>query len=145
MCGEIDEQAVIGGELQDRMRALLRDLGKQGKADAAPADLEDEAGRAAYMDAIYETGLARALAGISAAEEGQSVDALACQAIALARLAGYLAGQLPPEADLFRTAVSSLVAGHADGGQKAADLGRSHDHHHHHHHHDHGHDHDHHH
>ncbi|KMK65012.1 hypothetical protein [Puniceibacterium sp. IMCC21224] len=142
MCGEIDEQAAIGGELQDRLRTIAREQGVTpvAAAGSAPEALQTESGRAAYMDAIYRDGLARAFAGIAGADDDQAIDALACQAIALARLAGHLAGHLPPEADLFRATISSLTDGHSDGAQVAAEQASAsaHDHHHH----DHGHHHE---
>lgn len=143
MCGEIDEQVLIGQELMDRMRAAA---GRLGLGDPATADgddptgLAEASGRAAYMERIFRSGLARALADIAAAEEDETVDALAAQAIALARLAGFLAGQLPPEADLYRAVIEAASAGHAET-RAAAEAARDHHHHHHHHHHDHDHHH----
>ena len=66
------------------------------------------------MEALFSAGLARALADVQAAAEGQRVDAIAAQAIAFARLAGFIAGQLPPEADLFRATIEALSDGHAE-------------------------------
>ena len=93
MCGEIDEQVVIGQEMLDRMRATTRklDLPEGGAPSATPQGLAEPDGRAAYMEATFREGLARAMADISAAEEDETVDALALRAIALARLAGYYA------------------------------------------------------
>ncbi len=149
MCGEIDDQAEIGLDLKEHMRVLARKLALEDGTDtvARPAGLAHEAGRAAYMEAVFRDGLARAMAGVAAAEEDEAVDALAGQAIALARLAGFLAGQLPPEADLFRAVIEATSAGHAEPRAMAEAAARHHhDHHHHHHdhhHHHHGHDHDH--
>ena len=80
----------------------------------------------------------RALSQVAAAEEDEAVDALASQAIALARLAGFLAGQLPPEADLYRAVIEAVSAGHNEPREIAEAHHRAHDHHHHdhdHHHH----------
>jgi hypothetical protein len=150
MCGEIDEQAVVGQDLLEQMRVMARMLGVSGDAAAAaPRGLADPEGRARYMEQVFRQGLARALGDVAAAEEDEAVDALAGQAIALARLAGFLAGQLPPEADLFRATVEALTAGHGEPRDLAADKQRemdrlhghehdddhSHGHHHHSHHH----------
>ncbi len=143
MCGEIDEQAMIGQELLDRARALGRRIGlgegASGAAGDAPRGLAEDAGRAAYMERVFSETYARCLADLATAEEDEAVDALAAQAIALARLAGFLAGQLPPEADLYRAVIEAATAGHAEAKDAAEAMS---DHHHHHHH---NHDHDHHH
>jgi hypothetical protein len=82
------------------------------------------------MERIFRAGLARSLEDIERAEDDESIDALAAQAIALARLAGFLAGQLPPEADLFRALIEALSAGHAEPQERAQAIRRAHDHHH---------------
>ena len=139
MCGEIDEQVVIGQELLDRARAMAKgmNLSEPGEAGDRPAGLAEAEGRAAYMERVFRSGLARALEDIARAEEDETIDALAAQAIALARLAGFLAGQLPPEADLFRAVIEAMTAGHAEPAALTSALES------HHHHHDHDHDHDH--
>ncbi|MGB3407520.1 MAG: hypothetical protein WBA67_08495 [Jannaschia sp.] len=144
MCGEIDEQVVIGQELRAQLTGLTSGMRlPPAKAEGdGPTNLADASGRAAYMDRIFRAGLARSLEDIERASEDETVDALAAQAIALARLAGFLAGQLPPEADLFRALIDAVSAGHAEPQQRAAAIRQAHDHHHGHGH-DHGHDHDH--
>ena len=71
----------------------------------------------------------------AAVAEGQRVDAIAAQAIAFARLAGFLAGQLPPEADLYRTALEAFGDGHAEPRRLAEERHAAHAHHGHDHHH----------
>jgi len=131
MCGELDEHVMIGQELLDRVRAMAKamDLPQAAGAGDAPQGLAEAEGRAAYMERVFQSGLARALDDLGRAEENETIDALAAQAIALARLAGYLAGQLPPEADLFRAVVEAVTAGHAEPKSTAEAW---HDHHHHH-------------
>lgn len=152
MCGEIDEQVVVGQDLLEQIRVMAKMLGLQPDHahGTGPRDLDTQNGRAAYMEQVFRDGLRRALTDIAAAEEDQTVDALASQAIALARLAGFIAGQLPPEADLFRALIEAVSAGHAEPGDLAAEYRRIRDHHHghshdHDHDHEHGHDHGHHH
>ena len=138
MCGEIDEQAQIGQEMLERARAMARRMklpATQGSG-ADPTGLAAPEGRVAYMEKVFQLGLARALDDIARAEEDEMVDALAAQSIALARLAGFLAGQLPPEADLFRAVIEAASAGYAEPGEL---VDASADHQHHHHHHDHHH------
>jgi hypothetical protein len=136
MCGELDEQVLVGQEMLDRFRAMASgmDLPDPGEAGADPVNLADADGRAAYMDRLFKTGLARALGDISRADDDETVDALALQAIALARLAGFLAGQLPPEADLFRALIEAMSAGHAEPKERLEEARRARDHHHGHHH-----------
>lgn len=135
MCGEIDEQVLVGQELLDRARYLAKklDLPEAGAGSGdAPTGLAEAEGRAAYMERIFRDGLARALGDISRAEDDEAVDALASQAIALARLAGFIAGQLPPEADLFRAVIEAAAAGSAESRDFAAAEAHRHEHHHHH-------------
>ncbi len=130
MCGEIDEQVLVGQEMLDRFRAMAQQLNLPEAAGEveAPANLAEPEGRAAYMERIFQSGLTRAMTGIAKAEEDETVDALAAQAIALARLAGFLAGQLPPEADLFRALIEALSAGHAEPRELTEALRHAHDH-----------------
>lgn len=140
MCGELDDDAEIDAELLARFLLLSRRAGVAPAAEGSTPDLEAAAGRASYMDGLFRAGLARALADAQAAAEGQRVDAVASQAIAFARLAGFIAGQLPPESDLFRTTVEALSDGYAEP-RRLAEAERAR--HRHAHGHDHGHDHSH--
>lgn len=134
MCGEIDEQVLIGQELMDRARALSKKLGlpESTTEGAPPKALAEAEGRAAYMDRVFRGALVEALDDMARAEEDEAVDALASQAIALARVAGYLAGHLPAEADLYRAVIESATAGHAEARDAAEEMA-AHGHHHHHH------------
>lgn len=143
MCGEIDEQTEVGQDLKEHMRVLARVMDLSTGEGIAPRGLSAEPGRAAYMDVVFRDGLSRAMADIASAEEDETVDALAAQAIALARLAGFLAGQLPPEADLFRATIEAVTSGHAEPRRMAEERRAQHHGHHHDHDHHHGHDHDH--
>ncbi len=128
MCGEIDEQLLISQEVLERFQGMSKMLGLDAAATAAaPKNLASGEGRATYMEAIFNDGLARALGDATAAEEDETVDAIASQAIALARLAGFLAGQLPPEADLFRATVEALSDGHAQPRELMIQKARDHD------------------
>jgi len=139
MCGEIDEQVLVGQEMLDRFRAMAKGMDlPEADSGEGPVNLAEADARGAYMERIFRAGLSRALEDIARAEEDETVDALAAQAIALARLAGFLAGQLPPEADLFRALIDAVSAGHAEPQERVEELRRAQDHHH-------GHAHDHHH
>lgn len=141
MCGELDDDVQVDNDIFQRFLMIAKNHGAVPRADQdPPPDLEQAAGRSAYMDTLFSAGLVRAVSDTAAAREGQRVEAIAAQAIAFARLAGFLAGQLPPEADLFRATIEALTDGHAMPGRTADKLRHDHDHHHdHHHHHDHSH------
>lgn len=140
MCGELDEGLEVDNEIFARLQQLARHQGVAlAGSTATVPDLEEAAGRSAYMDTLFAAGLTRAVGDATAAQEGQRTDAIAAQAIVFARLAGFLAGNLPPEADLFRTAIEALTDGHAMPGRIAEHIRRDHDHHHGHDHDDHGH------
>ncbi|WP_212524379.1 hypothetical protein [Actibacterium sp. MT2.3-13A] len=145
MCGEIDDNVQVGLDLQEQFRAMGRMLGlAAGGGDGqagGPRNLAAAEGRAAYMEELFRAGMRRALSDANAAEHDEAVDAIACQAIAFARLAGFIAGQLPPEADLFRPVIEAVTAGHAETARIARRYQQEHDHHHDHHHHPHGHSH----
>jgi hypothetical protein len=138
MCGDLDDDVQLDNDIFQRFLVIARNHGAvpQSNANAVP-DLEEAAGRSAYMDTLFSAGLVRAVTDANETREGQRVEAIAAQAVAFARLAGFLAGQLPPEADLFRAAIEALTDGHAMPGRTADKL--RHDHHHDHHHHDHSH------
>jgi hypothetical protein len=121
MCGEIDEDgAGIGHELVERFGVMARMLGvADPQSGGAPKGLESSEGRAAYMEALFSAGLTRSLADARAVDAGEAVDAVAAQAIAFARLAGFLAGQLPPEADLFRSVIEAVTAGYSEPSRLA--------------------------
>jgi len=140
MCGELDDDVQVDNDIFQRFLQMARRHGATPQAaQAALPDLEQASGRSTYMDSLFSAGLVRAVSDASAANEGQRVEAIAAQAIAFARLAGFLAGQLPPEADLFRATIEALTDGHATSGRTAEALRHDHDHHHGHHHHDHSH------
>lgn len=136
MCGEIDEQVLIGQEMLYRAQDMAKRLGVSTGSEAGegPTGLAEAEGRAAYMERVFRDGLARALDDIAKAEEDEKIDALAAQSIAFARLAGFLAGQLPPEADLYRAVIEAATDGHSEP-RAMVEADRAHHHHHHDHHH----------
>ena len=121
MCGDVDENVLIGQELLERFTVMSKMLGvvPGPGAGRTPEGLSSQEGRAAYMEQLFRAGLTRALADAGAAGSEETVDAMASQAIAFARLAGFIAGQLPPEADLFRTVIEAVTAGHAEPARLA--------------------------
>lgn len=128
MCGDIDEASQIDENIFARFLALARTHGVH--PPDKPAAVADGIGgmteRHAYMERLFRSGLSRCVSDASGLPEGERVDAIAGQAIVFARLAGFLAGQLPPGADLFRAAIEAFMDGHAEPG--GADRTREHRH-----------------
>lgn len=117
MCGDDEEdQYRLDDELFERfLKAAGRHGVTRGKAGAgAPERLQDEAARTAYLEGLFQAGLRRAVNDAGHLDQGERMDALAGQAIVFARLAGFLAGQFPPEANLFQSVVSALMEGHGE-------------------------------
>ncbi len=116
MCGEFDEHDRVDEELFDRFLDLAHRYGVSPGAwgHDAPTGLSGESVRIAYMDDLFKDGLGRVLSDAVNLPEGERVDVLAGQAIVFARLAGFLAGLFPPEADQFRTIVAALTEGHSE-------------------------------
>jgi hypothetical protein len=132
MCGEIEEDERIDEELFSRFLSLSRRHGvsQAVPGDDAPTQLANEHARKAYMEKLFQAALARAANDAGNLPAGERMDALAGQAIVFARLAGFLAGQFPPEADLFRTIMAAAMEGHSEPRRASYE---------HHHHHDHSH------
>lgn len=119
MCGDFDEQERIDEELFERFVEMTRHYGVAPAATghASAPQLDTEAERAAYMEALFRAGLTRCVNDAGNLPYGERMDALAGQAIVFARLAGFLAGQFPPEADLFRMITGAMLDGHHERQQ----------------------------
>ena len=135
MCGDIDDDTSLDDELLARLAAHAKkyDAVASGRGGGNEAGFSGETDRSRYMSGLFRDGLSRALSDAAAAPDGAHTDAIACQAIVFARLAGFLAGHIPPGADMFRTVVDALMDGHKEPAEFADQ--------HHHDHHAHGHDH----
>ncbi len=134
MCGDLDEDTVINTEILERFLATAKKVGVTAGAGAErPGNLAAATGRAGYMDRIFRHGLERAVADVQSASEDEKVDAVASLAIAFARLAGFIAGNLPPEADLYRAVIEAVTSGHGEPGQIATKIRAENSGHHHHH------------
>jgi hypothetical protein len=130
MCGEFEEEDYIDDHLFER---LVQMSGKHGVvptevSESGRSDLSTQAARSQYMTDLFQAGLTRALNDANNLSPGQRMDGVAGQAIAFARLAGFLAGQLPPGADVLRPVIDALMEGH----REPSDWADSHEHHHHH-------------
>lgn len=140
MCGDIDEEARLGDEIVARLLALAGrryGIDVDNLSEAKACDIASDADRHAFMDESFRDGLATALAQLEALPEGQRAEGLASQAIVLARLAGLLAGNLPPGSDLLRTVMEAMLDGYGEPARAFAETAEHH--HHDHHRHEHGH------
>ena len=117
MCGNFDDHASIDEELFEHFVDTVRHFGIAPDEIAAGAlKLDSEEARAGYMDTLFRAGLKRCVDDAAQLSAGERMDAIAGQAIVFARLAGFLASQFPPEADLFRAVTSAVIDGHDDPG-----------------------------
>jgi hypothetical protein len=134
MCGDLDEDTAIHTEIQERFLATAKRMGVATDASAEnPGNLSEATGRIAYMDRIFRQGLERAVADVQGASEDEKIDAIASLAIAFARLAGFIAGNLPPDADLYKSVIEAATAGHGEPAGIAAEILAQRSGHHHHH------------
>jgi len=135
MCGDIDDDTSLDDELLARLMAHAKryDAVVSDRTTGSKIGYSGEAARSQYMSALFRDGLSQALSDAAAAPDGARTDAIACQAIVFARLAGFLAGHIPPGADMFRTVVDAMMDGHKEPSEHTEQ--------HHHDHHAHGHDH----
>lgn len=116
MCGDFDDQEKLDEELFEHFVEMARNYGVAlGQAGAdAPTRLVEESVRADYMKNLFKAGLTRSVNDAANLPRGEHMDALAGQAIVFARLAGFLAGQFPPESDLFRTISGAMLDAHSE-------------------------------
>lgn len=139
MCGDIDEEALFEEEVVGQLLALA------GRLGGAPPDIPAGGtrslsgdGASEYMQELFLSTMARTVTDTVSVVEGQRADAIANQAIVLARLAGFLAGQFPAETGLLRTVMEAMLDGHAEPSRMRQQEeahghhGHHHDDHHHH-------------
>lgn len=113
MCGDFDHHDGMDDELFERFVELAAAHGAEltGGASHSHEGLTDENARKRYMDGLFRAGLTRSLHDAASLPSGERADAMAGQAIVFARLAGFIAGQFPPQADLFRTISAAMLQG----------------------------------
>ncbi len=154
MCGEVEDDKQFDNEVMARFLYIASGHGVTRETISArgTAPLSSDAGRPAYMGELFRRTLNEAASDLCAIAEGERTETLANQAIVFARLAGFLAGQLPPGDDLTRAMLEAMLDGQSEPKRTFArlrdrDHGHSHDpdhdhdhddghdHHHHRHHH----------
>lgn len=149
MCGEVEDDKQFDNEVMARFLYIASGHGVTRETIAMPAKapLSGDADRPAYMGELFRRVLSQAAGDLCALPEGECTQTLANQAIVFARLAGFLAGQLPPGDDMTRALLEAMLDGQDEPKRTFArlrdhDHGHSHDHdhddgHHHHGHHHH--------
>lgn len=135
MCGELEDDRQLDEEVLARLVYVARAYGVTqetlARRDAPP--LTDDAGRPAYMSDLFRRVLNAAISDLQAIPVGHRTETIANQAIVLARLAGFLAAQLPPGDDMTRPMLEALLDGQAEPARmlermRDHDHGHSHDH-----------------
>lgn len=135
MCGDHDEHdhehELLEQEIFGRLLHLASHHEVKPDPDAGntPASLEDEQLRTAYMEGLFRAALTRSVNDTARIAEGERIDILAGQSIVFARLAGMLAGLLPPGSEQFHTVVNALMQGYHEPGRHAAEPSGHHHHH----------------
>ena len=119
MCGDDDDLNQIDEEMFSRFLQTADMFGvtAENQSNNASVDLTNEKSRTAYMDGLLKAGLTRAVNDAKNFHHGEHMDVIAGQAIVFARLSGLLAGQFPPESDLFHAVISALMEGHKEAAR----------------------------
>jgi hypothetical protein len=128
MCGDLEEddteaERLYGGFLQAAHAAIHEATEHRGGSRGALADAAGvadgaEAGTVPdeslhrYMDGLFSDVLNACIKDARPVGDGARYRVLASQAIVLARLAGFLAGQLDLRSDPLRTSIEALMAGY---------------------------------
>lgn len=145
MCGDLEDDKQVDDELIARLLYIARGYGVTQETLTARGTppLAGDSDRPAYMSDLFRRVLNASLSDVHAIPEGHRTETLANQAIVLARLAGFLAAQLPPGGDFTKSLLEAMLDGQAEPERmlrqmRNHDHGHDHDHdhgqHHHHHH-----------
>lgn len=148
MCGDVEDDGQAEDELVERLLYVARAYGvtRETLTARTEAPLVSDAGRPAYMSDLFRRVLNHAASDLATIPNGQRTETVANQAVVFARLAGFIAGQLPPGDDMTRVLLEAMLDGLSEPARtfakmRAQDHGHDHDHdhdhehgHHHHHH-----------
>ena len=133
MCGDLDDEASGTEQLYAAFlhaaRGAIHDAvdhrgGARSRLDGGQGPLQDDALHG-YMDGLFADVLNACIKDGKRVEEPEQYRVLRAQAIVLARLAGFLAGQLDLREDPLRNSLGAMMAGYD------ARAGGGHDDHHH--------------
>lgn len=147
MCGDVEDDHSLDDEIMARIAYVVSGHGVRPDTLTARTEppLASDEDRPAYMDQLFRRVLNHAISDLSAVPQGLRAETIANQAVVFARLAGFLAGNLPPAADMTRETLEAMLDGQAEVGRTMRRLRDEHHGHSHDHDHDHGHGHHHHH
>ncbi|SON57783.1 hypothetical protein HDIA_4242 [Hartmannibacter diazotrophicus] len=135
MCGDVEDDHSFDDEIMARLLYVAGGHGVNSETlkERPEPPLLSDSQRPAYMEQLFRRVLNHAVSDLVAVPEGERAETIANQAIVLARLAGFLAAQLPPGDDLMRSTLEALLDGQAEPARTAKRLhdqhhGHSHDH-----------------
>lgn len=135
MCGELEDDKQLDDEVLTRLLYIARGYGVEQETltKRSSAPLSGDADRPAYMSDLFRRVLNATISDLQAVPEGHKTETIANQAIVLARLAGFMAAQLPPGEDMTRPMLEALLDGQAEPSRmfkhmRDHDHGHSHDH-----------------
>lgn len=116
MCGDHDEHDHVDEEVFHNLVHLASHHNVHPNPDAGstPPSLEDEKMRNAYLEGLFRAALTRIVNDTAHIPEGQRTDLLAGQSIVFARLAGMLAGLLPPGSEQLPTVINAMMQGYQE-------------------------------
>lgn len=137
MCGEFEEEDLLDEQLFNRFLTLAKTFGVRPEPGNKKSDLNlnDSEDRRVYMEQLFKAGLTRVTNDAQhIPQDGDHMDAVAIQAVVFGRLAGFLAGQLPPESSIMKASMESFLDGYNEALEKNKALVEEEGHHHHHHH-----------
>jgi hypothetical protein len=139
MCGDLEEddteaERLYAGFLQAAHTAIHEAIDHRGGSrsglvsGAGPNEghSEGEVSDTAlhrYMDGLFGDILNACIKDARPVGEASQYRVLASQAVVLARLAGFLAGQLDLRSDPLRTSIEALMAGYSGGHDEHNDHG----------------------
>ena len=124
MCGDLEEddsegERLYAGFLQAAHTAIHEAVDHRGGSRSALSDSSGDAPGAVadaslhrYMDGLFGDILNACIKDARPVDEGSRYRVLASQAVVLARLAGFLAGQLDLRSDPLRTSIEALMTGY---------------------------------
>lgn len=124
MCGELDEDTELGAELFDRLQILARPYLRDATNTDRPKAFEEASADEAmhlYMDRLFAALLKACVDDAGSVPAPNKADVVVAQSIVLARLAGLIAGQLPPQAETLRNGIEALMDGYNERDRPRGD------------------------
>jgi hypothetical protein len=118
MCGDLEEvdtesERLYAGFLQAAHSAIHEAIDHRGGSRKLGEEEVSDSSLHRYMDGLFGDILNACIKDARPVVEGSQYRVLASQAVVLARVAGFLAGQLDLRSDPLRTSVEALMDGYA--------------------------------